>query len=289
MTDFIKKSDGRYPERLKSIDDPPEKLYFKGSFDDQIFNNCLAVVGSRRMTEYGKRICTKLVRRISSRGITVVSGFMYGIDATAHRAVVSVGGRTIAVMPCGIDRIHPQYQKKLYKKIIEKEGLIISEYPKKKAPQKWTYPQRNRIVAGLSQATLVVQAAKESGSLITADYAEKFNRKIFSVPGPLTSKVSLGTAKLIKEGAEIVTCAEDIIDFYGPKQGEIDYQGKKPVGINLSEKEREIVEALNDEPLEADKISKVIGLPINKTGTILSTMQLKGLVEKEANKYYNKF
>lgn len=288
--DKVKIKSKRYPKRLKEIKDAPEELYYKGNFSDEVFDKCLAVVGSRKMTKYGKKICTKLVSEVAARGITIVSGFMYGMDATAHRAAVKVGGKTIAVMPCGIEKIHPNYQEDLYKEIIKKDGLILSEMPGKKGPAKWTYPKRNRIVAGLSQATLVVQAAKNSGSLITANFAKDFNRKLFAVPGPLTSKVSIGTANLIKNEADIVTCAKDILDFFAPKQADINFDKeskKRPNRYkNLSKKEKQVVEKLEIEPLEVDDIAKKLNLPANKTGTILSKMQLKGIIEKEGNRYY---
>ena len=285
----IKIKDVDYPERLKEINNPPEELYYKGSFKKGIFDRCLAVVGSRRMTKYGEKITEKLVSKVAGRGVTIVSGFMYGIDATAHKSAVRAGGKTIAVMPCGIEKIHPGYQEDLYKKIIKKEGLILSEMPGEKGPAKWTYPKRNRIVAGLSQATLVVQAAENSGSLITANFAEKFNRKIFAVPGPLTSKVSIGTANLIKKGASIVTCAKDILEFFESKQMDINFEDS---GFNryenLSETEKQIVKNLRMEPLEVDIISQRTNLPADKTGTLLSKMQLKGIIEKRGNKYYLK-
>ena len=285
----VKIKEDRYPDRLKEINDPPEELYYKGNFKAEIFDKCLAVVGSRKMTKYGEKICTKLVSEIAARGITIVSGFMYGMDATAHRAAAKVGGKTIAAMPCGIEKIHPSYQEDLYKEIIRKEGLILSEMPGKKGPAKWTYPKRNRIVAGLSQATLVVQAARNSGSLITANFAKDFDRKLFAVPGPLTSKVSIGTANLIKDGADIVTCAEDILEFFEPKQRGMNFKNNKKEYLqhkNLEKEERVIVEALQIEPLEVDVISNKLDLPADKTGTLLSKMQLKGIIEKRGNKYY---
>ena len=190
MENVVTINDPRYPSLLKQISDPPKQLYYKGEWQDDIFENCLAVVGSRRMTTYGKQIAERLVSEIASREITIVSGFMYGIDATSHKAAVDIGGKTIAVMPCGIELVHPEYQVKLYDEILENKGLIISEYNGNLLPTNWTYPRRNRLVAGLSKAVMVVEAGEKSGSLITANFARKFKRKIFAVPGPLTSILS---------------------------------------------------------------------------------------------------
>ena len=215
MDNIVTINDIRYPVSLKAIGkDAPKQLYYKGNWDENIFENCLAVVGSRRMTTYGKQITQKLVSEIAGKGITIVSGFMYGIDATAHKTALNVGGKTIAVMPCGINIVHPEYQVKLYDEILENKGLIISEYEGDFLPTLWSYPRRNRIVAGLSKATLVIEAGEKSGSLITANLAKKFNKKVFAVPGPLTSVLSKGTSQLIKEGADIVTCANDVVNYY---------------------------------------------------------------------------
>ncbi len=215
----IKVGDKEFPNLLKEIKDCPQKLYYKGNWDKEIFANCLAVVGSRRMTSYGRRVSEQIVSEIGAAGITIVSGFMYGGDACAHQAAIKASGRTIAVMPCGIEIIHPEYQIDLYYSILKNNGLIISEYEGKTAPALWTYPKRNRIIAGLSKAVLIVEAGLQSGTLITAEYAKKFNRKIFVVPGPITSPVSLGTAKLLKEGATLVTSAQDVLDYYDLSPG----------------------------------------------------------------------
>ena len=154
MNNIITINDPKYPKLLKQINDPPKQIYYRGNWDEKIFENCLAVVGSRRMTSYGQQITNKLISEIASRGITIVSGFMYGIDATAHKTALDVGARTIAVMPCGIERIHPEYQTKLYADILENNGLVISEFEGDSLAAFWTYPKRNRIIAGLSRATI---------------------------------------------------------------------------------------------------------------------------------------
>jgi len=216
----IEIADKKYPEALKDALKKiqpclgPKKLYYKGSWDNEIFDNCLAVVGSRHLTRYGRQATEQIVTECAATGITIVSGFMYGGDEAAHSASVKAGGRTIAVMPCGINLIHPPHQKELYQKILDTGGLIISEYETGFKPTNYSFVQRDRIVAGLSKAVLVTEAALNSGSLITANYAKKYNRKIFALPGQITSEVSKGTLKLIKEGAEVVTDANDILSFY---------------------------------------------------------------------------
>lgn len=272
-----------YPGLLREIDSSPQKLYCKGKWDRGIFKNCLAVVGSRRMTAYGARITTELVSEIASAGITIVSGFMYGVDARAHQAALSSQGRTIAVMPCGIDRIHPAYQKKLYQQILNQKGLIISETAGQSAPFSWSYPRRNRIVAGLSQATLVVEAALGSGSLITASLAKKYGRKLFALPGPLTSSVSAGSLRLIKEGAEMVTGASDVLNYYGLKVASC-FQNKN--FCSSDRLEGKIMAELKKEPLEADCLARLAKVSISTIGVKLSYMQLKGLVEQKDGKYY---
>ncbi|MCQ9208000.1 MAG: DNA-processing protein DprA [Omnitrophica bacterium] len=294
MKNIIKIDDVRYPKLLKKINSPPEKLYYKGNWDASIFEHCLAVVGSRRMSTYGKLITNKLVSGIARAGISIISGFMFGIDATAHKAALEAGGRTIAVMPCGIDIIHPQYQETLYKQILESKGLIVSELESSFPPALWTYPRRNRIVAGLSQATMVVEAGSKSGSLITAGFARKYKRRLFAVPGPLTSVLSNGTIQLIKEGAEIVTSTEDVLAVYGFDVG----AGLVPARRNgrpqgsplqkLSKLEQSIVRKLQEEPMEIDALTRSVRTSASEIGTALSLMQLKGIVFEERGKYYIK-
>ena len=281
----------RYPKLLKEIGkDAPKRLYYKGIWPldtvrnkDDIFENCLAVVGSRQMTTYGRQVVEKIVGEIAAAGVTIVSGFMYGVDAAVHQAVLKVGGRTIAVMPCGIDLIHPAYQQDLYVEILNNNGLILSEYEGNIPPALWTYPRRNRIVAGLSRAALIIEAGEKSGSLITASFAKKFKRKVFVVPGPITSENSKGIMQLIKEGAEAVSSAQDILKYYKIKGvAKID-RGRTSI---IGGAEQEIINQLQKEALDIDAISRNLGMPAAKMGTILSMMQLKGQIKQEGNKYY---
>lgn len=274
----------RYPKLLKEIPFPPEKIYYKGDWETSIFKNCLAVVGSRRMTVYGKQITTKLVSEISNAGVTIVSGFMYGIDATAHKAALDAGGRTIAVMPCGIDMIHPQHQESLYNEILENNGLVISEFEGSSPPAIWTYPKRNRIVAGLSKAAMIVEAGKKSGSLITAGFAKSYKRKLFVVPGPLTSLNSQGILQLIKEGADIVTSSEDVLVSYDTIRFESPKVSSRLLSLNSFE--QAVLEELQREPMKVDDLSRFIKKSVAEIGTILSLMQLRGLLLEEGGKYY---
>jgi DNA processing protein len=275
--------DSKYPKLLKKIKDAPKQLYYKGKWNDEVFENCLAVVGSRQMTNYGKRVVEQIVTEAAAAGVTIVSGFMYGVDAAAHKAALRVGGRTIAVMPCGIERIHPEYQQDLYVEILNNNGLVVSEYKGDMQPSNWTYPKRNRIVAGLSKAALIIEAGEKSGSLITANFAKKFGRKIFAVPGPITSENSKGTLQLIKEGAEMTTSSENILKYYQIKYDRIN--NRHPMSINEG-MEQEILNQLKREALDVDTIARNCGVPVAKLGTVLSLMQLKGLVQQEGNKYY---
>ena len=284
MESIISAKDKRYPILLKKISDFPKKLYYKGNWEPEIFENCLAVVGSRRMTSYGRQATEKLIREVAAAGVTIVSGFMYGIDATAHKAALEGGGRTIAVMPCGANIVHPAYQGKLYRDILENRGLIISEFEPDFPPANWTYPKRNRIVAGLSKAVLVMEAASKSGALITADFAKKYKRKLFALPGPVTSKTSEGTNWLLKEGAAPVTDSRDILNFFGVKTANLTRAFCKTAnGL-----EAKILEVLKREPMEIDELSRMFGISSAQLGTALSFMAMQGLIFQEGRKYYPK-
>jgi DNA processing protein len=277
----IEKKDRKYPEILKEIDSPPETLRWRGLFNDDIFNHTLAVVGSRKVTNYGKIVTEKIVREIAQEGVTIVSGFMYGVDAIAHKAALSVGGKTIAVMPCGINVIHPAYQKNLYNNIAEK-GLILSEFEDNFPPEKWTYPKRNRIVVGLSKAVLIIEAAEKSGSLISASFAKKYKRKIFAVPGPITSSVSKGTNNLIKEGGSVVTSSEDVLSFFNKGKEERIKEKRR----ELNKEEKQIVDILEKEMVDADTILRKTKMPSSKMFSVLSILELKGIVGKRGRNYY---
>lgn len=210
--EIITMMDDTYPLLMKEIAQPPWVLYMRG--DSKLLQSfCIGMVGTRIPTAYGRRVGELLVQGLTARGITIVSGLARGIDSTCHEATLQAHGQTIAVLGTGVDVIYPPENRLLYERICE-HGLIVSEYPLGTRPSPGTFPQRNRIIAGLSHGSIVVEADERSGSLITADFAMESNRDVFAVPGPITSPKSKGTLSLLKQGAIMVTCADDIINEY---------------------------------------------------------------------------
>lgn len=288
MSEAVSFHDENYPVLLKSIKDPPKNLYIKGNIDLGVFENCLAVVGSRRMSTYGRKITQKLVGEISCEGVTIVSGFMYGVDATAHEACLNAGGKTIAVMPCGIDLIHPEYQYELYNRIISSGGLILSEFGDTFPPLYWTYPRRNRIIAGLSKAVLVIEAGLSSGSLITAGFAKAFHRPILAVPGNVNSDTSLGTLSLIKQGAKLVVDASDVLEVL-----QINRIKKPELCKNVTSIpnvfEGSVITLLRNEPLTIDELLRRLDDPavnLSLLSSAITLMVLRGVLAGEEGKYY---
>ena len=281
MTKIIEINDKRYPKLLKRIPDAPKRIYYKGEWGKEIFTHCLAVVGSRRMTRYGKDCTQAIVTAAAQAGLTIVSGFMYGIDATAHQAAVDAGGKTIAAMPCGIDVIHPDYQDKLYQAILDTGGLIVSEYPADTPPFRAHFPRRNCIVAGLSQATLVVEAALKSGSLITARLTREYKRELFAVPGPVNNVTSQGTLKLIREGAQMALSHQEILGFYGIEGQAIRRKQQEAI----SPLEKKIIVALTFGPMEIDELILRVKVTIDQLSSTLSLMELNGFIREEGGKY----
>ncbi len=201
-----------YPQKLKNIYDPPIALYYKGKLEYDSFS--IAIVGSRRTTVYGAKAAGRLSYDLSMRGVAIVSGLARGIDSIAHRGCLDAGGKTIAVLGSGLDNIYPQENAGLFKEIIDSKGLVLTEYPPGMPPLQHNFPARNRIISGISGGVLVVEAAKRSGSLITAGCALEQGREVFAVPGNIDCAYSMGTNQLIKEGAKLVLNASDILEEF---------------------------------------------------------------------------
>lgn len=280
----VDSGESNFPQSLKNIKPKVDRLFFKGNWDNEVFRKCLAVVGSRRMTNYAQTVIEKTIPPLVEAGVTIVSGFMYGVDQAAHKACLESGGKTIAVLGWGIDWQVEEVDRQLYREI-EDKGLIVSEYEGDTKPQLWMFPRRNRIVAGLCKGFLVVEAAENSGSLITADYAKKYKRKLFAAPGQITSKASAGTNWLIKTGqAKLVDSAEDILKELG---WGFDTLVGRPAGSHPAGGfHAQVLEILESEALTVGEIARKLQVPIDKLGVELTLMQLKGLVEERDGKYY---
>jgi DNA processing protein len=209
--DIILLDDGVYPSLLRETADPPITLYVKGAWAECLDQPCIAMVGSRRASTYGQNAALMLARELAKRGVTIISGLARGIDAAAHRGALAGGGRTVAVMGTGIDTVYPRDHRKLVNDILENRGAIISEFPLGTPPGPQNFPYRNRVISGLSLGVVVIEAAENSGSLITARLAMEQNREVFAVPGNITSRNSFGTNYLIKgAGAKLVQTWQDI-------------------------------------------------------------------------------
>jgi DNA processing protein len=210
--DILLLDDGVYPQLLREIFDPPITLYVKGEWSTCLDEPCVAIVGSRRSSTYGQNAATMLARDLAGRGLTIISGLARGIDAAAHRGALEAGGRTVAVMGTGLDQIYPRDHRKLGEEILERGGALVSEFPLETPPAPQNFPYRNRVISGLSLGVLIVEAAENSGSLITARLALEQGREVFAVPGNITSRNSFGTNYLIKgAGAKLVQQWQDIV------------------------------------------------------------------------------
>ncbi|MDD2482876.1 MAG: DNA-processing protein DprA [Candidatus Shapirobacteria bacterium] len=280
---IIEKKD--FPKGLKKISDCPEKLYYRGNWSDEIFENTLAIVGSRAMTRYGKEIISKFMPELIVQKITIISGFMYGVDSEAHRDCLDLGGKTIAVLGSGLNELYPSQNDKLYSEILEKNGLIISEYEPDFKATIWSFPQRNRIVSALSTiGVLIVEAGLKSGSLITAKLALKQKKRMFAVPGQIGSKTAEGTNWLIQSGgAKMATSVNDILgnSIHCPDQQNLfkDYS-------NLSDLEKQIVEVLENEEVTIDELCMKIRSPVSEISTTISMMLMRDLIVQENDKIY---
>jgi len=266
-----------YPEELKKINDAPKILYYRGILPKP-GEICFAIVGTRRYSPYGQQVALKISGELADAGVTIVSGLAPGIDTFSHRAVVEKRKRTIAVLGTGLDEksIYPQTNLDLSKKIIEYGGCLISELPEGSPGAVYTFPRRNRIISGLSLAVLVIEAKEKSGSLITADYAIKQNKKLFAVPGQIYSSNSAGPNKLIQKGAKLITSAADILDELGLQSFVASAPQDKFSAENLEEKL--IIEALKDEPLYIDKIIEKTKLNASVVATSLALMEISGKI-----------
>ncbi|MGQ9508364.1 MAG: DNA-processing protein DprA [Thermodesulfobacteriota bacterium] len=277
-----------YPQRLKEIYDPPPLLYMRGEIkkEDDL---AVAIVGSRRTTPYGRWVTEKISQELASQGITVISGMARGIDSVAHLGALSVRGRTIAVLGCGVDRIYPSENRVLFNRIID-QGAVLSEFPMGSPPEGSHFPKRNRIISGLSLGVVVVEAGEESGSLITAHYALEQGREVFAVPGNIGAKGSKGTHQLLRQGAKLVESSEDILEEILPqwKREKRKVEGEELQGLELNPEERKVYDTIGEDPLHIDFIIKESGLDPGKVSSLLLDLELKGLIIQWPGKCFSK-
>jgi DNA processing protein len=274
--------DEAYPQRLREIEQPPPVLYLRGDYlPDDLF--AVAIVGTRRITAYGRQITEDLAAYLAANRITVVSGLARGVDAVAHQTALKAGGRTIGVLGSGVDRIYPPEHRALAEKMME-QGAILSDYPPGTPPDASNFPPRNRIVSGLSLAVVVIEAGETSGALITAEFAAEQGREVFAVPGSILAPQSKGTNKLIQNGALSLLKVEDLMQALDlTRMGE--HKAARKI-LPSDETEARLLNVLGQQPLHVDEIRNQTELPIEKVSAALALMELKGMVRQVGGMNY---
>lgn len=283
----ISKADKNYPQLLSQITDPPKQLYCRGNVD-LLNSECVGIVGTRKLTPYGKEAGQYITRGLTTVGFTIVSGLAIGIDSVAHKTTLDTGGKTIAVLGSGInnDSIYPQLNLKLATDILSNDGLIISEYPEATPGLKHHFPARNRIISGLSRGVVVIEADKESGSLITAKCALDQNRDVFAVPGNIFSSKSAGSNNLIQSGAKLIMSAQDVIEEYGHNLNIFLEQPGAPSTKNSLQKN---ILAILEHKGESSADEIISYLPTKNTSDILSSLsmlEISGLISNSSSGKY---
>ena len=298
-TQIISMADAEYPEILKGIYDPPLCLYVRGKLPDFSYNS-LAVVGSRRATIYGRKMAKHLSEEAVLAGWKVISGLAFGIDAIAHQATVDAGGVTVAVLGGGLARIHPQENVQLARDIIETGGALISEFPMKFPVSRQSFPRRNRIVSGLSQAVLIIEAGLKSGALITANLAMEQGKDVFAVPGHVDNPQAKGCHKLIKQGAKLTEDFNDILDDYDflPGFARVDESSEESAAAsneivetskpaNMSDDEYQIIQLLQGEAKSFDYLSDATNIQVSSLNGLLTKMAMKMMLVQHPGKIYS--
>lgn len=274
--------DEAYPQRLREIAQPPPVLYLRGELlpeDDW----AVAIVGTRRVTSYGRQVTEQIASFLASNGVTIVSGLARGVDAIAHQSALRAGGRTLAVLGSGVDRVYPPENRALAEQICT-HGALLSDYPPETAPESANFPPRNRIISGLSMAVIVVEAGETSGALITAEFAAEQGREIFAVPGSILAPQSKGTNKLIQQGALPLLSANDVLQALDLTRLGQQKAARKVLPADAVE--AKLMETVGDEPLHVDEIRNQTGLPIEKVSAALIMMELKGMVRQVGGMQY---
>jgi DNA processing protein len=295
--DVLVLDDGTYPALLREIADPPITLYVKGEWAACFEGPCVGIVGSRRCSTYGQNVAVLLARELASRGVVIVSGLARGIDAAAHRGALEAGGRTVAVLGTGVDEVYPRDHRKLAAEILGRGGALVSQFPLSTPPIPENFPYRNRIISGLSLGVVLVEAAENSGSLITARLAMEQNREVFAVPGNITSRNSFGTNYLIKgAGAKLVQTWQDVVAEFPPdiaarilppemKKGKAAAAAATPADV--SDEERAVLKLLSgDESVHIDELAEAAGRPVHELAGVLLGLEMRELVRQLPGKCF---
>ena len=268
-----------FPELLRQIHDPPQALFLRGAGDvDLLARPAVAIVGARACSPYGAQVARMLGRELGAAGLVVVSGLARGVDGEAHRGALEAEGLTVAVLGCGIDRDYPAAHAELGRRICER-GLIVSEYEPGVEPAPWRFPARNRIIAGLAAATVIVEARERSGALITADFALEDGREVFSVPGEITGSLARGTNRLLRQGATPLTSAEDVLELFGLAASQ--RRQAPSVGATAGA----VLGQLADGAASADELARATGLEPGPLAAALAELELVGLATEAAGRY----
>jgi DNA processing protein len=275
---WLARSDAAFPHGLGAIFDPPVGLFLRGSGSVDVLDGAaVAVVGARSCSAYGSQVARMVGRELAAAGLVVVSGMARGVDGEAHRGALEAGGRTVAVLGCGVDRDYPAAHADLGRRIRE-HGLVVSEYAPGVEPAPWRFPARNRIIAGLAAATVVVEARERSGALITADLALEEGREVFAVPGEITSALSAGTNRLLALGAAPLAAVEDVLRSFGLER-------EHAPAAALGESAAAVLARVRDAPAGADELALAVGLDAGALAAALTELEVAGLVAEAAGVY----
>jgi len=286
MNEIKKISQNEFPQKLLEIPQPPKQLFIKGEMPDWETSKFIAVVGSRKYTNYGKEACEKIISGLRGYDIVIISGLAIGIDSIAHKSALQNNLKTIAVPGSGLDEkvIYPSINKRLAEEIVNSGGCLISEFEPDFRATTWSFPQRNRIMAGLSDVILVIEATEKSGTLITARMGVDYNKEVCVVPASIFAGSSRGSNKLLSQGATPITCSTDLLDLLG-FQSENNSGQKKIEFENCSDEEKKILKLLS-EPLSRDELIQKSEMPINEINPLISLMEIKGLIKENAGEIY---
>lgn len=277
-------ADEDYPALLKEVPAPPPLLYYRGQLVETD-STAVAIVGTRKVTAYGREMAYRIAYDLAKAGVTIASGLALGVDGVAHRAALEAGGRTIAVLGSGIDVIYPGRHRDLARKI-EEQGAVLTEYPPGTQPDRFNFPPRNRIISGLSRGVVVIEAPERSGALITVDFAAEQGRDAFAVPGPVHAPASAGCHRILREGATLVRSAEDILEDLHIRP--IDHNEPEIDQVMLSTDERRLLSVLTSQPQHIDDIAAQLGKTVSEVSGELMMLELQGSVQSGGSGYYSR-